>query len=424
MKNKSFIIIIISIILGIVIGSLAGTDSKIFGITYYSVFELLGNLFLNALMLIVVPLVVSSIIAGISGMGEKGGFKGVGLKTFGMFLLTNFLAIAAGVLLVNLLYTPFTKAAFNIGQVKNVTHALAASDTTSSLKAIILKIIPPNIFEALSNSQMLGLIFFSMLFGFALSKIGGESGSVLKNFWKGLYECMLKITHLIMKTLPLGVFCLVAKEFAQTGFASIKALGFFWIVMIGSLSIHFFITLPLLLRFVGKVNPLLHFKAMGSALITAFSTSSSSATLPVTIDCLEKKAGVSNKIASLVAPLGASINLSASAMYVFVISTFLASAYGVPLSFDTQFTIFLLSMLTTLGIACVPSGCLITIVLVIKAIGIPAEAIGIVVAVDRFVDMFRTMTNVFGTSSCAVIVAKLEHEKNLFPKTVKNKDVI
>jgi Na+/H+-dicarboxylate symporter len=206
----------------------------------------------------------------------------------------------------------------------------------------------------------------------------------------------------------------VAKEFAETGFSSLKSLGFFWIVMMGSLAVHALITLPLLLKFVAKVNPFFHFKAMGSAMITAFCTSSSSATLPVTIDCLQKKAGVSSKIASLVAPLGASINLSASAMYVFIISTFLASAYGMPLSFNTQFTIFLLSLLTTLGIACVPSGCLITIILVLKAIGLPAEAVGLVVAVDRFVDMFRTMTNVFGTSSCAVIVAKLEKEKNLF----------
>lgn len=414
MKNKSFVIIIISIILGIIVGPIVGTESSLFGITYYSLFELLGKLFLNSLMLIVVPLVVSSIITGISSMGENQGFKGVGLKTFGMFLLTNFLAIVAGMLLVNVFLTPFTEAASNIGKIKNITHVLQATDATSSIKTIILKIIPPNIFEALSTSQMLGLIFFSLLFGYVLTKIEGEPGAVLKHFWKAVYECMIKITHLIMKLLPIGVFCLVAKEFAETGFSSLKSLGFFWIVMMGSLAVHALITLPLLLKFVAKVNPLLHFKAMGSAMITAFCTSSSSATLPVTIDCLQKKAGVSSKIASLVAPLGASINLSASAMYVFIISTFLASAYGMPLSFNTQFTIFLLSLLTTLGIACVPSGCLITIILVLKAIGLPAEAVGLVVAVDRFVDMFRTMTNVFGTSSCAVIVAKLEKEKNLF----------
>lgn len=421
MKTKSFVLVIISILLGIIIGPLVGTSAQLFGITYYSIFELIGKLFLNALMLVVVPLVVSSIISGISSMGESSGFKGVGLKTFGLFLLTNFLAIVAGLLLVNILKDPFSAAAINVGNLKHVGNAVQTATASDSISSLVLKIIPPNIFEALSTNQMLGLIFFSLVFGYVLTKIHGEPQAVLKNFWKGIFQAMIKITNLIMIFLPIGVFCLVAKEFALTGFQTLKSLGFFWIVMMGSFAIHFFITLPLLLKFLGKINPLAHMKAMGPALITAFSTSSSSATLPVTMDCLEKKIGVSNKIASLVAPLGASINLSASAMYVFIISTFIASAYGLPLSFNTQFTIFLLSFLTTLGVACVPSGSLITIILVLKTIGLPAESIGIVVAVDRFIDMFRTMTNVFGTSCCAVIVAKLENENNLY--NIKEKEL-
>ena len=221
---------------------------------------------------------------------------------------------------------------------------------------------------------------------------------------------------MIMKFLPLGAFCLVAKEFAETGLCSLKSLGFYLGIVLGGFAIHFFITIPLLLKFIGKVSPIAHVKAMGRALITAFSTGSSSATLPVTIDCLEQNAKVSNKIASLVAPLGTSINLSASAMFVVITSSFVAIAYGITLSLPLQLTIFLLSLLTTLGVAGIPSGCLITTMLVLNAIGVPPEGIAIIIAADRVIDMFRTLVNVFSIGSSAVIVARLQGETQVLSK--------
>jgi Na+/H+-dicarboxylate symporter len=214
-----------------------------------------------------------------------------------------------------------------------------------------------------------------------------------------------------MKCLPLGVFFLIAREFAKTGFASVKALGIFSSLVLSGIGILFFIIIPILLILIAKINPLQHLKAMSSSLITAFSTSSSSATLPVLMDSLEKNAKVSNKICGIVTPLGSSINLSASAMYVFIASSFIAIIYNVDLNFTTQTTIFLLSLVTTLGVAAIPSGSIIIIIIILGILGIPAAGIGFIMVVDRFLDMFRTTTNIFSISSSTVMVAKLEGEK-------------
>ena len=417
MKNKSFIWIIIAIFSGALIGFLTGTENKIFGITYYSLYSIIGTLFINALMMVVVPLVVSSIISGIANVGKEKNFKTIGLRTFGMFLLTNMLAILVGFLLVNILIDQFTSAASEIAQVKNNGVLIENSgNSINGISDVILKIIPGNIFYALSNGQMLGIIFFSLIFGYSLTLIEGPGYDVLKNFWNGLFQTLVKVTMLIIKFLPLGIFVLVAKEFAETGFHTLKSLGFYLGVCLIGLAIHFFVILPLLLLFVGKVSPLRHLKAMSKALVTAFFTSSSSATIPVTLNCLEKNIKVPNKISSLTIPLGSSINLSGSALFVVVSSSFIALAYGMHLNFTDQITIFLLTFLTTLGVASVPSGCLVTAMLVLKGLGIPAEGIAIVIAVDRILDMFRTVTNVFSASSCTVIVAKLEGEKLLIDR--------
>ena len=334
-----------------------------------------------------------------------------------MFILTNLLAILLGFLLINLLRDQFTSAAHTIAKIKNGGVPIESSGKAlNGIGDVIQKIIPSNIFYALSNGQMLGIIFFSLIFGYSITRIEGQPHEVLKNFWNGLFQALIKITLLIIKFLPLGVFVLVAKEFAQTGVSTLKSLAFYLLIVLVGLAIHFTITLPLLLRFVGKLRPLAHIKAMSKALITAFFTSSSSATIPVTLNCLEKNERVSNKISNLTVPLGSSINLSGSALFVVITSAFISLAYGINLNFTAQLTIFLLTFLTTLGVASVPSGCLVTAMLVLKGLGIPPEEIGIVIAVDRILDMFRTMTNVFSTSSCTVIVAKLEGEKLLIDK--------
>lgn len=260
---------------------------------------------------------------------------------------------------------------------------------------------------------MLGLIFFSLIFGYCLSKVDSKNGSILMGFWQGVFLAMIEFTHIIMKCLPLGVFFLVAKVFAESGFKSLQSLGVFTLAVLLGLLTFVFVGLPILLKTIGKVSPRRHFKAMGPALITAFSTSSSSATLPITIDCVEKRAGVSNKICSLVIPLGTSINMSGSALYECVAAVFVAQAYGIEMTLMTQFTVVLLSLITSIGVAGVPSASLVAIIAILKAIGLPIEGIGFFIAVDRILDMCRTTVNVFSDSCCAVLVATSEGEKNV-----------
>ncbi|MCI0381924.1 MAG: dicarboxylate/amino acid:cation symporter [Chlamydiae bacterium] len=412
-KRKSPWTVLIAIVLAIIIGTLTGKQTTFFGVNLYSLYDTFGKLFINALTLIVVPLVSSSIITGIARMGSEGSFGRVGLKTFGYFLSTSFIAILIGIALVNLIQPG-----------KTLTVQIPATDSTNisalqmqleeggvgRIKELILDIIPSNVLAAFAYGNMLGLIFFSLLFGYALSKIESHSAALL-GFWQGVFQAMIYITHIIMRFLPIGVFFLVAKVFAETGLESLTSVTLFLMTVLVGLGIFSFIALPALLRFLAKVNPLRHFRAMSPALITAFSTSSSSASLPITLDCVEKRVGVSNRISSLVVPLGTSINLSGSALYEAVAALFVAQAYGLSLGIGTQILFAFITLITSIGVAGVPSGSLVAIIVILKAMGLPIEGIGLFIAVDRILDMCRTTVNVLSDSCCAVLVAKSEGEK-------------
>lgn len=407
-KRKQPWSVFIAIILAVIAGMAVGTETGIFGVTFYSMFNVVGVIFINALTLVVVPLVSSSIITGIARIGNDEAFGRLGFKTFTFYISTSLMAILIGLFFVNII-SPGTRG---IEHPAAAAQALLPQETTTFV-GFIEQIVPANIFNAFSQGQMLGVIFFSLLFGYATSKIESSAGAILSGFWNGIFQVMLRITHIIMKFLPLGVFCLVAKVFATTGIESLGRVGLFTATVLLGLATFIFIALPLLLKFVGKVNPWRHFRAMGPALITAFSTSSSSATLPITIDCVEKRAGVSNKICSLVVPLGTSINMSGSALYECVAAMFVAQVYGIDISLTTQFAVVVLSLVTSIGVAGVPSASLVAILIILKAIGLPAEGLGLFIAVDRLLDMCRTTVNVFSDSCCAVLVAKSEGEKNV-----------
>jgi proton glutamate symport protein len=409
--------VFIAIFLAILFGSWAGKEAQFFGISFYEIFDVIGTIFLNALTLVVVPLVSSSIITGISRIGNEGAFGRLGAKMFLFYMGTSLLAILIGLFFVNLV---------NPGGGGEIVPTLGPEATDlSTLKEkmvhtgpaafvqVLISIIPSNIIAAFSKGEMLGLIFFSILFGYTLSKIESQPKATVQSFFQGIFQTMIEITHRIMKFLPYGVFCLVAKVFMSTGAGSLKAVSlFFMAVMLGLLT-FMFIGLPLLLKFVAKVHPIRHFKAMAPALVTAFSTSSSSATLPITMDCVEKRAGVSNRICSLVVPLGTSINMSGSALYECVAAMFVAQAYGIDLSFSTQFLIVFMSLITSVGVAGIPSASLVAIIIILKVIGLPVEGIGLFLAVDRLLDMCRTTVNVFSDSCCAILVAKSEGENKV-----------
>jgi Na+/H+-dicarboxylate symporter len=411
-----------AIALAVLFGSWAGQDIGLFGVTFYSVVDVLGVIFLNALTLIVVPLVSSSIINGVSRIGSEGAFGRVGGKMFLFYVTTTLAAILIGLFFVNLIEPGSSHIAPPISAEETAQLDAMKSELMQhdggSFVGVLIQIVPSNVLAAFSHGQMLGLIFFSLLFGYAISKIDPTPSSILQGFFLGIFQAMIRITHIIMKFLPYGVFCLVAKVFMATGVASLLSVSLFFLTVIAGLATFFFIGLPLFLGLIAKVNPIRHLRAMAPALLTAFSTSSSAATLPVTIDCVEKRAGVSNRICSLVVPLGTSINMSGSALYECVAAMFVAQAYGLDISFSTQFVVVLMALVTSMGVAGVPSGSLVAILVILKVIGLPPEGIGLFIMVDRILDMCRTTVNVFSDSCCAVLVAKSEGEQNVLTKEV------
>ena len=282
---------------------------------------------------------------------------------------------------------------------------------TADIAEVLLRMIPPNIVTAAANGQMLGLIFFSLIFGFFVSRLEGSSAQVHKDFWQGLLNIMMMMTDLIMKFAPIGVYALVTKVIMISGVEAFEPLALFFITVLLALAAHLFLFLPFVLRYIGRVSPGKHFKAMLPALLTAFSTSSSSATLPITMDCVENRAGVSNQVSGFTLPLGATINMDGTALYECVAAMFIAQAYGISLDISTQFTIVLVALLTSIGVAGIPSASLVAITIILAAIGLPLEAIGLILVVDRVLDMCRTSVNVFSDSCAAVTIARLEGEE-------------
>ena len=295
----------------------------------------------------------------------------------------------------------------------------AADDIASKIEGrgvgdvaeVFLRMVPPNIVKAAAEGQMLGLIFFAILFGFFMTRLDNQYSEPLYNFWNGVFHVMMKMTNWIMLFAPIGVFGLVAKVVAETGFDGARPLAIFAAAVVAALAIHAFITLPLLLRFVGKVNPLQTLKAAAPAMLTAFSTASSSATLPITIRSVEENIGVSNKVSSFVLPLGATVNMNGTALYECAAALFLAQAYGLDLTLGVQFTIVAIALMTSIGVAGVPSASLVAIAIILVAVGLPVEAIGVLMVFDRILDMMRTSVNIWGDCCCATIVARLEGEE-------------
>ncbi len=414
--------ILIALLLAAIAGSLAGTDATLFGVRYYAVFDFIGTLFLNALKMLIVPLVVSSIIVGIAGIGGGGAFGRLGLKTLSYYAATSLFAILVGLTIVNITLPGIVdgqpaKEQLGIAQVSDAVVASVEGKGAGDLVGIFLRMVPTNIVSAAAEGQMLGLIFFSLLFGFFMTRIDAPYAESQYKLWSGIFQVMMKITDWVMKFAPIGVFGLVAKVVASTGFAAIVPLAWFFFSVLAGLAVHFLLVLPALLYFVGRVSPLRHYRAMAPALLTAFSTSSSAATLPLTMECVEKNAGVSNRTSSFVLPLGATVNMDGTALYECVAAMFIAQAYGIEMGFVQQFTVVLLALVTSIGVAAIPSASLVAIAIILGAIGLPLEAIGLILAVDRVLDMCRTSVNVFSDSCGAVIIARLDGEENVLLDT-------
>ncbi len=367
----------------------------------------MGDLFLRSLKMIIIPLIFSSIISGVTSMGNGKNLGRLGLKTISYYLLTSLFAILTGLFLVNLI-EPGIGA--NLG-LSTPTENMTSD--TQSIRDIFIRMIPENIIGAMVDGNILAIIFFSILFGYFISQTKENYQKTLKNFFDGFFDVMMKITLFIIRFTPLGILGIVWKEVArnadQMG-AIAGSMAIYMLTVILALSFHAFVTLPAIVKLIGKARPYLHLKNMLTPLLTAFSTSSSSATLPLTINAVENESGVSNKITSFTLPLGATINMDGTALYECVAAMFIAQAYGIELTVGQQALVVITALLASIGAAGIPMAGLVMITVILTTVNLPLEGVGLILAVDRILDMYRTSVNVWSDSCGAVIIAKSEGE--------------
>ncbi|TVR70311.1 MAG: dicarboxylate/amino acid:cation symporter [Marinilabiliales bacterium] len=367
----------------------------------------MGDVFLRALRMIIVPLVFSSIVTGIVNIGSGRSIGFLGIKAMAWYLSTSTLAILTGLFMVNL-FRP------GIGADLDLTQEPVLVVTEGTLGQVLMRIIPENVFLAFSdNSQMLSVIFFALLFGFFITRLEAGHREHLSGFFRAVFEVMMKITLFVIRFTPLGIFGLIASRIAaQDDLSSlVQSMGMYMFVVIAGILIHVFVTLPLIVKFIGKARPFRHFVAARIPLLTAFTTSSSNATLPLTMEAVKNNSGVSDKVGSFTLPLGATINMDGAALYECVAVIFIAQAYGIDLTIGQQVVVVLTSLLASVGSAGVPMAGLVMITIVLTAVGLPLEGVGLILAVDRIIDMFRTAANVWSDVCGAVVIARSEGEE-------------
>ncbi len=374
------------------------------GIRYVS---WMGEIFLTALKMIIIPLILSSIISGVASIGGGKSLGRLGLKTMFYYISTSLVAILTGLVLVNIIRP-------GIGVDLNFTQSVEGlGENSVALSDILMRIVPSNIVEAMIRGDILPIIFFAILFGVFISKTASWHKEILTTFFNAFFEVMMKMTLFIIRFTPLGIFGIVANEVhrnsEQLGTLAGSMLIYMLVVFLG-LSIHAFINLPLIVRFAGRAKPYRHLKNMASPLLMAFSTASSNATLPLTMETVENKSGVSSKITSFTIPLGSTINMDGTALYECVAAMFIAQVYGIDMSFMQQMLIVITALLASIGAAGIPMAGLVMITIVLTAVGLPLEGVGLIIAVDRILDMFRTAVNVWSDTCGAVIIARSENE--------------
>lgn len=402
--NSSFLSLLIAV--GVLSGGFCGW---FFGPSMASV-AWLGELFLNSLKMLIVPLVVSSMVAGIAGLGNVRKMGHTGAATLIYFMTTTGFAVMLGILLVVTIQPGTGVEHSGLGIPDNVLQKKEIG-----LSDIVLSFVSNNIVKSMADLDILPVILFSLVFG-AVCTIIGEKGQLVIRFFQGLNEAILVMVHLIMHIAPIGIFALVASRLGQAGggeafTVEILRVSRYMATVILGLVIHGALVLPLLLRVAGGRDPLEFTKNMSEALLTAFSTASSSATLPVTLDCVENRNKVSPQAALFVCPLGATVNMNGTALYEAVASVFIAQSYGIHLGPYQLVLVFLTATLAAVGAAGIPEAGLVTMVIVLKAVGLPLEGIGLLLAVDWFLDRCRTTVNVWGDAVGAAIIDRVEHLK-------------
>ena len=364
------------------------------------VFNLGGQIFKNLLMLVVVPLVFFSLVSGISSLSNMVKLGSIATKTIGLYLMTTGIAVSLALIF---------GWVFNLSGYEGEVDSFSPTTGDSSLYGTVLRIFPNNIFGAFVENNMLGIVFISILFGISLNLTDELTGGMSKTFEK-LNTVFLKIVLLIMSFAPVGVFCLMGSYVMAKGLNVFGDLAQYVALLIFVLAFHLFFTYSLLLKVFAKLNPLIFYRKMKDVALFAFSTSSSAATIPVTLKTVTDELGVKKDVSAFVVPVGATINMDGTAIMQGLATMFIASTLGVDLTLVQYGQIVLLAIVTSIGTAAVPSAGTVTLALILGSLGLPLDAIGLILAVDRILDMIRTAVNVCGDAAVSCIVAKSENE--------------
>ncbi len=371
--------------------------------------DFLGEIFILLLKMIIAPLILASIVTGVANIGDVSRLGKLGGKTVLYYALTTWTAIIVGLILVNVLKPGVGVDATlsDLSQGAAVTDAMARGPGEFIRDQIHTTIQNP--FAALANTQVMAIIFFSLLLGGVLATMGEKTAAVTR-FFADFNEAIMKLTGWIMKLAPIGVFALIAEVVGVEGLGVLKSVGKYVLTVVIGLTIHAALLLTVFLGVGGKMAARRFLAGMRSALAIAFSTASSSSTLPITMECVTDNLNVSTRTASLVLPLGATVNMDGTALYESVAAIFVAQAYGIELGLGAQALIFLTATVAAVGAAGIPSAGLVTMTIVLSAVGLPLEGAALIYGVDRFLDMFRTAVNVMGDSVGAVVIARSEGE--------------
>lgn len=411
------------ILLGLGLGALAGLAAKLAAISWLAdalmFLEPLGTLFIRLITMIVIPLVIASLLVGTASLGDMKKLGRLGGKTLGYYLCTTVLAVTMGLLVSNVIepgarIDPGTRDRLSAQLQEDAAGRLAAAESAPPLRDVLVNIVPRNPVQAAAEFDLLPLIVFTVIFGAAVSLLSGDRKRAVVTFFEGVNEASAKVIGWVMKLAPYAVFVLLGAVTARFGLDLLRSLLVYTATVVLGLALHALGTLALLVRFFARLNPVAFYRHIAPAPLVAFSTSSSNATLPVTMQTAAERLGISREVNSFVLPLGATINMDGTALYQAVAVMFIAQIYGIPMDLGKQLTIVLTATLASIGAAGVPSAGLITLIVVLNSVGLGAQVqagIALILGVDRILDMLRTAVNVTGDLSCAAFVARSEGER-------------
>jgi Na+/H+-dicarboxylate symporter len=404
-RTKLHTKILIGLLVGIPLGLYLGPRAE--------AIKPVGDLFIRLIWMIVVPLVFASIFVGTASLGDIRKLGRIGAKTLSYYLITTAIAITVGLVLAGIFkpgagLNETTKTQLLESYQGEAMKSLEIASKRPSIVDTLIDIVPKNPFESLTAGDMLQIIFFAIMFGIAVTMIPGGKGKILIEFFDAVSDAMTQLVHVVMKFAPIGVCALIAAVVGRFGAQILLSLMKYAAIVLAGLAIHMGTIYSLAVWIFARMNPLFFFRGMRPAQLIAFTTSSSNATLPVNIQCAEENLGVPKDIASFVLPLGATINMDGTALYQGVAAVFIAQVYGIPLTIVDQVTIVLMATLASIGTAGVPSVGIITLTMVLRTVGLPLEGIALILGVDRILDMCRTIVNITGDASAAVMVAATE----------------